>query len=56
MASSICKNKDVTPRAIYKDHFADLEKLMIQGVGDASLPFIQDYNQGGTLLKLEKVK
>jgi hypothetical protein len=51
MAASICKDRQTTPRGLYQDHFADLEKLMKQGIGDASLPFTQDYNKGGTLLK-----
>jgi len=51
MAASLCKDRKVAPRGVYQDHFADLEKLMRQGIGDASLPFSQDYNKGGTLMK-----
>jgi len=51
MAASICHARNVLPRDIYQDHFSDLEKLMMQGIGDASLPFTQDYNKGGTLLE-----
>jgi hypothetical protein len=51
MAASICKDKNVTPRDIYKSHFSDLEKLMLKGTGDASLPNTQKYNLGGTLME-----
>jgi hypothetical protein len=51
MAASICKEQEVAPRGVYQDHFAKLEKLMKNGIGDASLPFTQDYNKGGTLMK-----
>ena len=51
MAASICTQRKTTPREVYKNHFADLEKLMLQGIGDANLPDIQKYNLGGTLLK-----
>ena len=56
MAASICQNKKVTPRQIYTDHFSDLEKLMIKGVGDPDQPKIQNYNLGGTLMETEKIK
>ena len=56
MAASICKDKNVDPRDIYTDHFSDLEKLMIRGIGDPNLPDIQDYNLGGTLMKIDKIK
>ena len=56
MAASICHDKEVLPRDIYNNHFSDLEKLMTKGIGDASLPNIQDYNKGGTLLETEKIK
>lgn len=56
MAASICKERDVDPRQIYQRHFSDLEQLMIKGVGDPSLPPIQNYNLGGTLLETEKIK
>ena len=51
MAASICKDKNVTPRDIYKSHFSDLEKLMLKGTGDANLPNTQKYNLGGTLME-----
>ncbi len=50
MAASICKNENATPRGIYENHFAKLEKLMEVGVGNPDLPKIQNYNLGGTLL------
>ena len=53
MAASICKNKNVNPRGIYQNHFSDLEKLMLKGVGDDSLPDVQNYNKGGTLMETE---
>ena len=52
MAASICKKEKATPRELYQSHFSDLEKLMEVGVGDPDLPKIQNYNLGGTLLKL----
>ena len=54
MAASICKEKNVQPRAIYTSHFSELEKLMKKGVGDPSLPNKQNYNQGGTLLEINE--
>ncbi len=54
MAASVCKQRGVLPRAIYKEYFADLEKLMQEGVGNPSLPKTQDYNLGGTLMELDK--
>ncbi|MBV6640352.1 MAG: FAD-dependent oxidoreductase [Cyclobacteriaceae bacterium] len=51
MAASVCKEFGVTPREIYESHFADLEELMLKGVGDPDLPFTQTYNKGGTLLE-----
>ena len=51
MAASVCKEQNATPREVYQHHFSILEKLMIKGVGDASLPPAQNYNMGGTLLK-----
>jgi hypothetical protein len=54
MAASICKKEHTHPRGLYQNHFDQLESLMIKGVGDASLPFSQDYNQGGTLLEIKK--
>ena len=56
MAASICKDKKVLPRDIYHSHFSDLEKLMTTGTGDPELPFIQDYNKGGTLMETDKIR
>ena len=56
MAASVCKDHSAKPRAVYENYFSDLEKLMLKGVGDGSLPNIQNYNQGGTLMELEKIK
>lgn len=50
MAASVCKDRGVSPRGVYQNHFADMEKLMKKGIGDANLPFTQDYNKGSTLL------
>lgn len=51
MAASVCTIHDITPRELYQDYFAELEQLMIQGVGDPDLPKIQNYNKGGTLMQ-----
>jgi hypothetical protein len=51
MASSICKEKQTTPREIYLEHFASLEQLMLTGVGNPELPNNQNYNLGGTLME-----
>ena len=56
MAASVCKNREALPRDVYESYFADLEKLMIKGVGDPDLPNIQNYNQGGTLMETSKIK
>jgi len=53
MAASICKNKNANPRAIYTSHFSELEKLMLKGIGNVSVPNTQNYNLGGTLLETE---
>ena len=53
MAASICKAHGATPRELYQRHFAELEKLMQQGVGNPNLPNVQKYNLGGTLLETE---
>ncbi|MCG8307206.1 MAG: FAD-dependent oxidoreductase [Cytophagales bacterium] len=56
MAASVCNDKNVLPREVYKNHFSDLEKLMTKGIGAADLPNIQNYNLGGTLMETEKIK
>ena len=55
MAASICKENNAQPRDVYQMHFSDLEKLMKKGVGDASLPKIQNYNLGGTLMETDNL-
>ncbi len=52
MAASVCIQENATPRELYEHHFSDLEKLMQVGIGDPNLPKIQNYNLGGTLLKM----
>lgn len=54
MAASVCKQHNATPRQIYQQHFADLEKLMSVGVGKSDLPQNQNYNLGGTLMHIER--
>lgn len=54
MAASICKAKDASPRELYQNHFAELEKLMLKGVGNANLTNKQTYNLGGTLMENKK--
>ncbi len=51
MAASVCKQKNTTPRQIYQQHFAELEQLMLTGVGNSDIPNHQDYNLGGTLME-----
>lgn len=45
MAASICAKKKVTPRDIYKTHFADLQELMRKGTGRTDVPYTQFYHQ-----------
>ena len=56
MAASVAKDNKADPRDVYQNYFSELEKLMQKGVGDTSLPFIQNYNEGGTLMEIQKVK
>jgi hypothetical protein len=51
MAASICKKENVDPRGLYQNHFPELIQLMKVGVGDASLPNKQNYNEGRILYK-----
>lgn len=51
MAASICKKEHVDPRGLYQNHFPELIQLMKVGVGDASLPNKQNYNEGCILYK-----
>ncbi|TKG94263.1 FAD-dependent oxidoreductase [Puteibacter caeruleilacunae] len=54
MAASICKEKKTTPRGVYQKYFANLEKLMQEGIGDSTLRGTQRYNLGGTLMGKKK--
>jgi hypothetical protein len=54
MAAAICKKEQTNPRGLYLNHFDQLESLMIKGVGNPNLPFIQNYNQGATLMQVKK--
>jgi len=54
MAASVCKKEHTTPRGLYQNYFDQLEALMLKGVGNPSLPFVQTYNQGGTLMQVKK--
>ena len=54
MAAAICKEENTTPRGLYQNYFPKLEAMMIEGVGDATLPKDQDYNLGGTLMEVVK--
>ena len=51
MAASVCKVKNTSPRGLYQNHFSLLEDLMLKGVGNPTLPKIQNYNLGRTLLE-----
>jgi len=51
MAASVCTEKSVKPRELYGNYFSELEKMMKTGIGNASLPKIQNYNLGRTLMK-----
>lgn len=51
MAASVCKRYNCEPRKVYPTYFEELKKLMTKGTGNAELPKIQNYNQGGTLLQ-----
>lgn len=54
MAAAVCKEEKTTPRGLYQNYFPKLEAMMIEGVGDATLPQDQDYNLGGTLMEVVK--
>ncbi len=56
MAASVAAEHQAEPRDVYLNYFDELEKLMQKGVGDPDLPFIQNYNMGGTLMETESVK
>lgn len=46
MAASVCKNNRCTPREVYSQHLEELIHLMQTGVGNPTLPKIQNYNLG----------
>jgi hypothetical protein len=46
MAASVCKAFDTTPRGVYQNHLADLQKRMRKGVGKADGSTIPYSNQG----------
>ena len=50
MAAAVCKQKNTVPRGVYNNYLEDLKILMQKGTGNADLPKIQNYNEGGTLL------
>lgn len=54
MAASVCKKYQVLPRDIYEKHLNELKELMNKGTGRTDLPELQNYNLGGTLLKIIK--
>jgi hypothetical protein len=54
MAAYICKAQNASPRELYQHHFAELEKLMLKGVGNPEIPNKQTYNLGGTLMETKK--
>lgn len=54
MAAKICNDHGVMPRQLYQRYLPELKKLMAEGVGDASLPNNQQYNEGSTLGDLYK--
>lgn len=45
MAASICSEKQILPRDIYKTHFQDLVRLMKKGAGRTDVPYTQFYHQ-----------
>lgn len=45
LAASICANKGLLPRDIYKTHFVDLVALMKKGAGRTDVPYTQFYHQ-----------
>lgn len=54
MAASICKKENTDPRGLYNDYLPELIQLMKAGIGNANLPNKQKYNEGDTLMKIEK--
>ena len=56
MAASLCTEKKVEPRAIYRYHLPALKALMKKGVGKPGFPNNQRYNNGGTLEEVPIVR
>jgi len=54
MAAAVCKNHGVLPRKVYETYLSDLQDLMAKGTGRSDLPNQQNYNEGGTLLRITK--
>ncbi|WP_025764459.1 FAD-dependent oxidoreductase [Dyadobacter tibetensis] len=54
MAASVIKKENTTPRGLYQKYFDQLEALMMKGVGDPTLPYVQGYNNGATLMEMKK--
>jgi hypothetical protein len=53
MAAAVCKKHNILPRGVYDRYLDELKDLMRKGTGKTSLPPLQDYNLGGTLLNKE---
>ena len=43
MAANLCREKGCYPRDIYKTYFQELQGLMMKGVGDPTMPYLQTY-------------
>jgi hypothetical protein len=54
MAASICKKHDAMPRDVYSGYLSELKELMNKGTGKPGSKNYQDYNLGGTLMKVAK--
>ncbi len=46
MAAAVCRANRAYPRQVYTHFLPQLQALMVRGVGDASLPNNQTYNEG----------
>ncbi len=54
MAAAVCKKHQVLPRSIYEQYLPELKELMNKGTGKSEIPNNQNYNEGGTLLKISQ--
>ena len=45
MAATVCRRREVLPRAVYTDWFQDLVELMKKGTGRTDVPYTQFYHQ-----------